>query len=104
MKIAKEEIFGPVISVFKFKDVDEVIARANNTEYGLAGSVFTNSMPIAKRVVHELEAGLVGVNTYFGISPNVPFGGYKQSGNGREMGEAGLLRFLETKTVVWDCN
>jgi len=85
MKIAKEEIFGPVMSVIKFKDVDEVIARANATSYGLAAGVFCNDISTTLKVVNALQAGSVWVNCYEYITAQTPFGGYKQSGFGREL-------------------
>jgi aldehyde dehydrogenase (NAD+) len=77
MTIAKEEIFGPVLSVLKFKDVDEVIARANNSQYGLVGSVFSSNMAVCNKVANGLEAGVVNVNNYFQLDCDTPFGGYK---------------------------
>ena len=104
MKIVREEIFGPVISVLKFKDVDEVIKRANDTPYGLVGSVFSANQQICHKVAKGLQCGQVYVNNYFQMSSVVPFGGYKQSGIGRELSQQGLDRFMETKTIVYDCN
>lgn len=104
MTIAREEIFGPVLSVFKFSDADEVIRRANDTPYGLTGSVFTSNMTTAQKVATGVKAGFMHVNTYFAIGPEVPFGGMKNSGFGRELGEDGLKNFLEAKTIVYDFN
>lgn len=100
MTIAKEEIFGPVQSIFKFSTTEEVIERANNTEYGLAAGILTNDMNTATMVAHALQAGIVWINSYFELGPHVPFGGYKMSGIGREMGEDGILEYTEVKSVV----
>ncbi|KAF6031251.1 ALDH1A1 [Bugula neritina] len=100
MRIAKEEIFGPVMSIFKFKDVAEVVSRANNSIYGLAASVFTRDIEKALKVAHELQAGTVYVNAYHVLQPSTPFGGFKMSGSGRELGEYGLEQYSEKKTVI----
>ena len=86
MRIAQEEIFGPVMQIMKFKDVDELIERANKTIYGLAASVFTASIDKAMTVAHGIRAGTVWINCYDVLHSQVPFGGFKQSGNGRELG------------------
>ena len=99
MKITQEEIFGPVMSVLKFKTEEEVISRANQTHFGLAAGVFTDDVKRAHRVVAQLQAGMCWINNY-GITPiEVPFGGYKQSGIGRENGLAVLDHFTQIKTV-----
>ncbi|XP_012669143.1 aldehyde dehydrogenase, cytosolic 2 [Otolemur garnettii] len=100
MRIAKEEIFGPVQQIMKFKSLDDVIKRANNTHYGLAAGVFTKDLDKAITVSSALQAGAVWVNCYMMISSQCPFGGYKMSGNGREMGEYGLYEYTEVKTVT----
>jgi acyl-CoA reductase-like NAD-dependent aldehyde dehydrogenase len=100
MRIAKEEIFGPVQSIFKFKDIDEVIEKANDTHYGLAAGVFTKDLDTAILVANSLDAGTVWVNTYNSTTPQAPFGGYKMSGQGREFGSYGLEPYLEVKTVL----
>jgi len=100
MRIAKEEIFGPVQSIFKFKDIDDVIEQANDTQYGLGAAVFTKDLDTAILVSNSLQAGTVWVNTYGEFNPQVPFGGYKMSGQGREFGLYGCEHFLEVKTVV----
>ncbi|XP_075728741.1 aldehyde dehydrogenase 1A1 isoform X3 [Rhipicephalus microplus] len=100
MSIAREEIFGPVQSLFKFSDTEEVIERANRTTYGLAAGVFTSDLNTAHTVSHALQAGVVWINTFMEISPQTPFGGYKMSGLSREMGEEGILAYTEVKTVV----
>uniref|UniRef100_A0A7N5ZRW8 aldehyde dehydrogenase (NAD(+)) n=1 Tax=Anabas testudineus TaxID=64144 RepID=A0A7N5ZRW8_ANATE len=100
MTIAREEIFGPVMQILKFKTVEEVIERANNTKYGLAAAVFTKDIDKAMYVSHGLRAGTVWVNCYNVFGVQAPFGGYKASGNGREMGEYGLENYTEVKTVI----
>ncbi|KAM8960567.1 aldehyde dehydrogenase 1A1 [Pelodytes ibericus] len=100
MRIAKEEIFGPVQQILKFKTMDEVIRRANNTSYGLAAGVFTKDMNKAMTMSAALQAGTVWINCYSAMSPQCPFGGFKMSGNGREMGEYGLHEYTEVKTVT----
>lgn len=100
MTIAKEEIFGPVMSILKFKTVDEVIQRANNSHYGLGAGLVTKSVDTALKVSNALRAGTVYVNCYDVFDANTPFGGFKDSGVGRELGEYGLKNYLETKTVI----
>nr|XP_009509722.1 PREDICTED: retinal dehydrogenase 1 isoform X2 [Phalacrocorax carbo] len=100
MRIAKEEIFGPVQQIMKFKTTDEVIKRANNTAYGLAAAVFTKDIDKALTFAAALQAGTVWVNCYSAMSAQCPFGGFKMSGNGREMGEYGLHEYTEVKTVT----
>jgi len=99
MKIAKEEIFGPVQLIFKFKDIEDVLDRANDTQYGLAAGVFTKDLDTAIMVSNSLEAGTIWVNTYNHFTSQAPFGGYKMSGQGREYGLYGIDHFLEVKTV-----
>lgn len=100
MRIAKEEIFGPVQQILRFKTMDEVIERANNSEYGLAAAVFTNDISKALTVSSAIQAGTVWINCYNALNAQSPFGGYKMSGNGREMGEYGLREYTEAKTVT----
>ena len=100
MKIAREEIFGPVMSILKFKTIEEVIERANNTCYGLGAGVVTRNFDNAVKIANAVKAGTVYVNCYDVISSLIPFGGYKNSGLGREMGEYGLKNFTEVKTVI----
>jgi aldehyde dehydrogenase (NAD+) len=100
MKIAQEEIFGPVQAVLKFKTIDEAIARANSTTYGLAAAVCTKDIYTALKFADEVLAGTIWVNTYNVITAQAPFGGFKQSGIGRELGEYGLSQYTEVKTVV----
>jgi aldehyde dehydrogenase (NAD+) len=100
MKIAREEIFGPVMSILKFKTIDEVIERANAPAFGLGAGVVTSSVDNAIKLSNGLRAGTVYVNCYGKIDTNTPFGGFKDSGVGRELGEAGLNAYLENKTVI----
>jgi aldehyde dehydrogenase (NAD+) len=100
MKIAKEEIFGPVMQVMKFKDADDVIARGNRTTYGLAAAVWTKDITKAHRIAASLRAGTVWVNCYDVFDAAAPFGGFKQSGMGRELGEYSLELYTEVKTVT----
>jgi betaine-aldehyde dehydrogenase len=99
MTIAREEIFGPVMCVREFEDEAEVIARANATEFGLSAGVFTADFSRAHRVVDQLEAGTLWINTYNLCPVEIPFGGSKQSGFGRENSVAALEHYSELKTV-----
>lgn len=99
MTIAKEEIFGPVVSVLVFDTIEEVIKRANNTPYGLAAGVWTESMKTGHKVANKLKAGTVWINDYNLEDAAAPFGGYKQSGIGREMGSYALDNYTEVKSV-----
>lgn len=100
MSIAKYEIFGPVQCILKFKTIDEVIERANRTNYGLMAGVLTKNIDTAFTFANAVEAGSVWVNCYGAGAVAAPFGGYKESGIGRELGEEGLSLYLETKTVA----
>ena len=100
MTIAQEEIFGPVMSIIKFKDVDEVVERANRTMYGLAAAVWTRDIGKAHAIANSVRAGTVWVNCYDVFDAAAPFGGFKQSGIGRELGEYGLQQYTEVKTVT----
>jgi len=99
MRIAREEIFGPVTSVIAYDDVDEAIDIANDTEFGLAGAVYTADPARGFGVARRVRAGTYGINCY-GTDAKVPFGGYKQSGLGRESGPEGLAEYLETKAIA----
>ncbi|MDC0704213.1 aldehyde dehydrogenase family protein [Priestia sp. AB] len=99
MKIVQDEIFGPVVVIQTFKDEKEAIKLANDTEYGLAGSVFTNDGAKALRVIKKLRAGITWVNTYHFTFNEAPWGGYKQSGIGRGLGTFGLEEFQEVKQI-----
>jgi aldehyde dehydrogenase (NAD+) len=100
MAIAKDEIFGPVVSVLPFKSVDEVIERANRTYYGLAAAVWTKDIDKAHLYAKKVKAGTVWVNCYHVVDATTPFGGFKMSGQGRENGEAALEHYTEMKTVT----
>jgi acyl-CoA reductase-like NAD-dependent aldehyde dehydrogenase len=102
MTIAREEIFGPVLAAIEFGDVDEAIARANDSMYGLAAGVWTRDLKKAHYVASRLEAGTVWVNTYNVYDTAASFGGYKQSGFGREMGQHALDFYTQSKTVWID--
>jgi phenylacetaldehyde dehydrogenase len=99
MSVEKEEIFGPVVCVIPFADVDELVARANDNDYGLAAGIYTRDLSNAHRVAARLKAGTVWVNSYGRVDAAVPFGGFKQSGWGRENGETAVDGFLEDKSV-----
>jgi betaine-aldehyde dehydrogenase len=99
MTIAREEIFGPVMSVLSFSEEDEVVRRANDTEFGLAAGVFTRDLPRAHRVIAELQAGTCWINNYNLTPVELPFGGYKQSGIGRENALAALSHYSQLKSV-----
>ena len=99
MTIAREEIFGPVLAVTSFADLDEAIALGNQTEYGLAAAVWTNDIKKAHRAAHALRAGTVWVNMYHTLDTGSPFGGYKQSGYGRELGKHALDLYTQVKSV-----
>ncbi|GDY58974.1 hypothetical protein SVIO_095970 [Streptomyces violaceusniger] len=99
MRIAREEIFGPVTSFLAYDDLDEAVAIANDTDFGLAGAVYTADPARGFEVARRVRAGTYGVNRY-GTDAGVPFGGYKQSGLGREGGREGLESYLETKAVA----
>lgn len=99
MRIAQEEIFGPVVVIEKFKTEDEAIELANDSQYGLAGAVFSNDITRAHRVVKAIRAGITWVNVYHNTYAECPWGGYKQSGWGRELGVAGLEAYTELKQI-----
>ncbi|ODP98594.1 MULTISPECIES: betaine-aldehyde dehydrogenase [Salinivibrio] len=100
MAHVRDEIFGPVMSVLRFSDEEEVVARANNTHYGLAAGVFTQNLSRAHRIIHQLEAGICWVNTWGDSPAEMPVGGYKHSGVGRENGVETLTHYTQTKSVL----
>ena len=100
MTIAREEIFGPVMSIIKFRDIGDVVQRANRTEYGLAAAVWTRDIGKAHAIADNVRAGTVWINCYDVFDAAAPFGGFKQSGMGRELGEYGLQQYTEVKTVT----
>jgi aldehyde dehydrogenase (NAD+) len=100
MTIAREEIFGPVMQVLRFKNIDEVVDRANTTEYGLAAAVWTRDIGKAHAIADRVRAGTVWVNCYDVFDAGAPFGGFKSSGIGRELGEKALDNYTELKTVT----
>jgi aldehyde dehydrogenase (NAD+) len=102
MRIAREEIFGPVLSTLEFSDPEEAITQANATPYGLAAGIWTRDVARAHRVARALKAGTIWVNTYNRYDPSLPFGGYKLSGYGRELGAAALEHYTQVKSVWVD--
>ncbi len=103
--IFHEEIFGPVVGITRFKTIDEAVALANNSKYGLAGAVWSRNKDQAQVVANRLETGTVWINEYHLLNPGMPFGGFKQSGLGREMGVEGMRAYLEVKHLwVSDCD
>ena len=98
--IAQEEIFGPVLAVLDFEDDEEAITLANHTRYGLAAGIFTNDISRALHLATRIQAGQIYINEYFAGGEETPFGGYKQSGFGREKGLEGLLHYTQTKNVA----
>lgn len=99
MRAVQEEIFGPVVAAMPYEDIDEIAARANDTPYGLAASVWTNDVRKAHRIARAIKAGRIGINVHGLADVAMPTGGYKESGWGRELGPEGLENFLETKSV-----
>jgi acyl-CoA reductase-like NAD-dependent aldehyde dehydrogenase len=101
MTIAREEIFGPVLVVIPYDDDDDAVRIANDSPYGLAGYVLSDSLERSVAVARRLRAGSVGLNGGAAYGPDVPFGGYKASGVGRQNGVAGFDQYLEVKSVAW---
>ena len=99
-RAAREEIFGPVLVVLPHDGDDDAVALANDSPYGLSGAVFGTDLPRAQAVAARIRAGTIGINGGVWYSPDVPFGGYKQSGTGREMGVAGFEEYLEIKSIA----
>jgi aldehyde dehydrogenase (NAD+) len=102
MRIANEEVFGPVLAILPFDDDDDAVRIANDTVYGLAAGVWTSSIQRAIRIPERLAAGTIWVNTYRAVSYMSPFGGYKRSGVGRESGIEAVREYLQTKSVWID--
>jgi aldehyde dehydrogenase (NAD+) len=100
MTIAREEIFGPVMSILKYKDIDEAIRRGNKSQYGLAAGIFSNNINTCFKFANQIKAGTVWVNTYNAFDTAQPFGGFKQSGLGRELGEYALECYTEVKCIM----
>jgi acyl-CoA reductase-like NAD-dependent aldehyde dehydrogenase len=98
-RIWREEVFGPVVAVMPFDDEADAVAKANDTEYGLSGSIFTNDLGRGLRVSRAVEAGNLSVNSHSSVRYSTPFGGFKQSGLGRELGPDALDAFTETKNI-----
>ena len=101
-QIVKEEIFGPVVVIIKFRSEEEVLARANDTRYGLAAGVHTNDYQRAMRVTKKLKAGTTWVNMFNFLHWSMPFGGYKESGIGRELGGEAIENYTQVKTVFFN--
>jgi phenylacetaldehyde dehydrogenase len=99
MKVIREEIFGPVVCASPFTDIDKIAAEANASEYGLAAGIWTSDISKAHRLAHKLRAGTVWINCYNVFDAALPFGGYKQSGWGREMGHEALELYTEVKAI-----
>ncbi len=99
LKTVQEEMFGPVLSALRFSDEDEAVAYANNSRFGLGAGVFTRDVGRAIRVSKRIRSGIVWVNTYRAVSPIAPFGGFKQSGYGREAGLDAVYDYTRTKTI-----
>ena len=99
MRIEQEEVFGPVLSLIRFREEDELLSAINGTSYGLSGSVWTSNVQTALRVAKRIDSGQVGINVHAAMSPETPFGGNRQSGWGRELGRDGLDAYLKTKAI-----
>ena len=99
-RVVQEEIFGPVVVAMPYDDLDEVAAMANDTPFGLGASIWSNDLARVHRLIPKIKSGTVWVNCHNMLDPALPFGGYKQSGFGKEMGRAGLDAYLEQKSVL----
>jgi len=102
MRVAAEEIFGPVLSIIPFDDEDEAVQIANDTEYGLASGIWSQDINRCMRLMHSIKSGVVWINTYRVAAPQAPFGGMKNSGYGRLRGQAGIDEFTQVKNVFID--
>jgi len=98
-RLVDEEQFGPVLPLIRFKDADEAVARANASDYGLGGSIWTGDMERAYQLAEQLDAGTVWINKHLDLAPHIPFGGAKLSGVGSELGEAGLAEFTQLQVI-----
>ena len=99
MQFVQEEVFGPLLSIMSFTDEDDVLRRANDTDFGLSGAVFTQNFSRAHRVANKIQAGIVWINEYNVTPAEIPFGGYKQSGVGRENGLQAIEYYTQLKTI-----
>src|SRR5262245_24923805 len=99
MRIAQEEIFGPVLSILPFRDIEEALEIANGVSYGLVAAIWTRDIGTAHRLASQLKAGQIFINNYFAGGVGTPFGGYKKSGFGREKGMEGVLSYTQVKNV-----
>jgi 4-guanidinobutyraldehyde dehydrogenase/NAD-dependent aldehyde dehydrogenase len=102
MRVAREEIFGPVLTLLEFDDPDEGVSLANDTDYGLAAAVWTSDVRLAHRLARRIRAGMVWVNTFDAADVTVPFGGFKQSGSGRDKSLHALDGYTQLKTTWMD--
>ena len=98
-RLVKEEQFGPIVPVLRYSDLDDAIARANDSEYGLGGTVWGKDLDRAFRVAARIESGIVWINRFLDVSPDVPLGGAKQSGIGAELGQEGLEAYTQLKII-----
>ena len=102
MRICQEEVFGPVLSVIPFDSEEEVVELANDSEFGLAAGIWTNDVKRSHRMARAIESGIVWINTYRTSTPNSPFGGFKNSGIGRENGIDAIYDYMQTKSVIME--
>jgi phenylacetaldehyde dehydrogenase len=99
MKVVREEIFGPVLVAMPYDDLDDLVSKANDTDFGLAASIWSQNISRVLELVPRIKAGTIWVNTHSVLDANMPFGGFKQSGMGREHGRAAIEEYTESKTV-----